>query len=313
MSEHILNHANIFITGGAGTLGRAIAERRKREGWTGKLTVFSRDTTKHSRMRFFYPDVHYVCGDIRNFDTLYAAMAGHDVVIHAAAVKVIPVSEHDSIDTIDVNVIGSLNVARAAVQLGVRVVMGISTDKAAHPVNAYGCTKMLMEKIFQEYSRKHFETEFFLVRYGNVLESTGSVIEIWKKAYTSGKPITITDDTMTRFFLSPAQAVQVIINAFIHAANGLIYVPRMPSLSIKKLAEYTLPEGVQFQVTGLRPGEKMHEDLVTIEETAYALEHKDHFLISPTTCPPNLPCNRFASDIAREMTREELITLLEDV
>ena len=311
--ESILDHANIFVTGGGGTLGRAIAERRKREGWTGQLTVFSRDTTKHSRMRSDYPDVNYVCGDIRNFDTLYAAMSGHSVVIHAAAVKVIPVSEYDSIDTIDVNVIGSLNVARAAVQLGVALVIGISTDKAAHPVNAYGCTKMLLEKIWQEYSRKDFQTGFYLCRYGNVLESTGSVIEIWKNAYFKNKPITITDDTMTRFFLSPSQAVQVIIDCVNRSKNGLIYVPRMPSLSIKKLAYYVLPGDVSFSVTGLRPGEKMHEDLVTVEETAYTEEHEEFFLISPTTDPAlKIRSPRFASDLAREMTRDELTTLLEN-
>ena len=313
MEEHYLSNKSIFLTGGAGTLGKEIAERRRVEGWAGRLTVFSRDTTKHSRMRAKYPDVNYVCGDIRNFDTLYAAMAGHDVVLHAGAVKVIPVSEFDSIDTIDVNVTGSLNVARAAVQLGVESVMGISTDKAAKPVNAYGATKMLLEKIWQEYSRKDFKTRFYLVRYGNVLESTGSVIEIWKKNYEDGYPVLITDDTMTRFFLSPSQAVQVMMDGFTFSQIGCIYVPIMPALSIKKLAEYTLPEGVELRVRGLRPGEKMHEDLVTEEETFYTEEHDKYFLIHPTTFTrfPQ-PSRRFASDLAREMTREELEELLEN-
>lgn len=311
MSDHYLSDKNIFLTGGAGTLGRAIAERRRAEKWRGTLTVFSRDTTKHSRMRQKYPDVNYVCGDIRNFETLYNSMAGHNVVIHAAAVKVIPISEFDSIDTIDVNVTGSQNVARAAVMLGVESVMGISTDKAAHPVNAYGCTKMLMEKIFQEYSRKDLFTQFFLVRYGNVLESTGSVIEIWKKAADAGLPVTITDDTMTRFFLSPKQAVQVILDGFEYCSSGQIYVPKMPALSIKRLAEYTLPDGIELKVTGIRPGEKMHEDLVTKEETAYTSDRKEFYLIRPSTnTKVVIPCRRYASDLAEELTREELEELL---
>ena len=309
-----LKNGNIFLTGGAGTLGRAIAERRFTEGWKGKLTVFSRDTTKHSRMRVNFPDVNYVCGDVRNYDNLYAAMAGHDVVIHAAAVKVIPVSEYDSADTIDVNVIGSMNVCKAAVQLGVNYVMGISTDKAAHPVNAYGATKMLMEKVFAEYARKKFKTEFYLVRYGNVLESTGSVIEAWNKAVDAGQPVTITDDSMTRFWLSPSQAVDVIEKGFSCLHNGCIYVPKMPALSIKKLAEYTLPEGTPLKITGVRPGEKMHEDLVTEEERKYTDEFADYYMVFPSTNQSHIfqsPMLPFSSDVARELSKDELMDLLE--
>lgn len=244
----MLKNADIFVTGGAGTLGRAIARRRKEEGWTGRLTVYSTDEHKHAFMRRMYPDVTYIQGDIRNEETLYLAMAGHDVVIHGAAVKVIPVSEYQSIDTIDVNIYGSQVVCSTAVRCGVKAVIGISTDKACHPVNLYGATKMAMEKVFQEYARNVPDIDFLLVRYGNVLESTGSVIEIWKKQVEAGQPIKMTDPEMTRFWLSPQQAVGHILSTFEHCRSGQIYVPLMPSLEIGKLAEYTveassLPDG----------------------------------------------------------------------
>ena len=208
----MLKTANIFVTGGAGTLGKAIAKRRKKEGWTGRLTVYSTDSSdKHVKMKKIYPDVNFVQGDIRNHETLYNAIVGHDIVIHAAAVKVIPASEIASIDTFDVNVNGSMNVCYTARLAGVKHVLGISTDKACHPANAYGATKMLMEKIFQEYARiPEIETQYHLVRYGNVLESTGSVIEAWKNAVANDEKIKITDPEMTRFWLSPSQAVDYV-------------------------------------------------------------------------------------------------------
>src|SRR3990167_8823291 len=184
-----LKNMNIFVTGGAGSLGKAIARKRKEENWKGKLTVYSRDTFKHERMRKMFPDVNFVQGDILSPELLYNAMVGHDIVIHAAACKVIPTSEYQSIDTFDINVNGSLNVCVQAVRAGVRHVLGISTDKACHPANAYGASKYMMEKLFQEYSRMGFDAKFHLVRYGNVLESTGSVIEVWDKALRNGEPI----------------------------------------------------------------------------------------------------------------------------
>lgn len=309
----MLRNANIFITGGAGTLGRALAKRRQTEGWTGKLTVYSTDNHKHQFMRNLYPDVNFVQGDIRNLETLKLAMVGHDAVIHAAAVKVIPDSEWWSLDTIDVNVYGSQNVCLAAQQVGIAHVLGISTDKACHAANAYGATKYLMEKMWQEYARAGGYTQFHLVRYGNVLESTGSVIEAWHKAVAEKKPVKITDGTMTRFWLSPAQAVDLVLDA-LKCRSGQIFVPDAPSLSIRQLLEYTIGlENCMMENVPLRPGEKLHETLVTAEEWDFTALEDGYFVIDPTTTTRSPKVmEAFTSENAREITQTELQELLND-
>lgn len=305
------SYANLFVTGGAGTLGRAIARRRKEEGWTGRLTVYSTDNHKHDFMRRLYPDVVFVQGDIRSDVTLFNAMAGHDVVIHAGAVKVIPDSELWSIDTYDVNVNGSLNVCVQAAKAGIKHVLGISTDKACHPANAYGATKMLMEKIFQEFARTEYETAFHLVRYGNVLESTGSVVQWWKKAAETGQAIKITDPNMTRFWLSPRQAVQYVVDA-LNEPSGCIYIPKMPALSIGKLADYVVGDVERVSIP-LRPGEKIHETLLTVEEGKHVVESEDAYILTPSTDGViESAVSPFSSDVARELTETELAELLHD-
>lgn len=312
----MLETANIFVTGGAGTLGRAIARRRQKEGWTGRFTVYSRDEHKHAFMRKLYPGVQFVQGDIRNLETLKLAMVGHDVVIHAGAVKVIPVSEYYSMDTIDINVYGSQNVCIAARETGVEHVLGISTDKACNPVNAYGATKMLMEKVFQEYARAgDNKTQFHLVRYGNVLESTGSVVESWRNAVAAGEPVKVTDPQMTRFWLSPSQAVQYVIDS-LEFNSGQVYIPRMPALDIGQLLEWVV-DGVDYQMetVPLRPGEKMHECLLTNEEGHYleSFLSEDAFLLNPSTARRyETGAEPYTSDIARQLSEKELWELLAD-
>ena len=314
----MLETANLFVTGGAGTLGRAIAQRRKDKGWLGKLTVYSTDEHKHAYMRSLYPDVNFIQGDIRNSETLYNAMVGHDVVIHAAAVKVIPASEINSIDTMDVNENGSLTVCFTALRAGVAHVLGISTDKACHPANSYGASKMQMEKIFQEYARiEHVHTQFHLVRYGNVIESTGSVVEAWRRAVEQNEPVRITDENMTRFWLSPSQAVDYVIEA-LKFDSGLIYVPKMKSLNIGKLMEYALGEELENATVvhiPLRPGEKAHETLVTLEELIRCADMGEYYLVLPSTVTgysgkhPDVP---FTSANADELLKEEWEELLAD-
>jgi UDP-N-acetylglucosamine 4,6-dehydratase len=314
----MLETSNLFVTGGAGYLGRAIARRRKAEGWTGKLTVYSRDDHKHQTMRREFPDVQFVQGDIRNLETLKMAMVGHDAVIHAAAAKVIPVSEYQSIDTIDINVFGSQNVCMAARETGIKHVLGISTDKACNPANAYGATKYLMEKIAQEYARAYDDPVYHLVRYGNVLESTGSVVEAWKRAAASGEPVFVTDPEMTRFWMSPEQAVDCVVEAF-EFMSGQIYIPRLPSLSIGDLLEHVVGMGYHdIRRVPLRPGEKIHETLLTREEIHYVDGFgKEYFLLSPTTSEwlPNkeMGCEPYTSDTARRMDETEIQELLSHV
>lgn len=304
---------SILITGGAGTLGKAIIKRAHKENWDCNITIFSTDAMKHLEVRRQYPHVNSVIGDIRDYTTLYNAMAGKDIVVHAAAVKHIPVSEVHSLDTIAINVEGSQNVLQCAVQHNIPDVIGISTDKACHPANAYGASKYLMEKMFQEYSRAGFPTNFHLVRYGNVLESTGSVIELWKDSVAKREPIQLTDPGMTRFFLSPNQAVDYVVRAM-DVASGYILVPKIKSLSIGVLAEYTLEnyDGVTVQRVPLRPGEKMHETLLTDEEVKYVpVGDEDFMWLSPTTgSGTNVLGSAYSSDIAPRLTREELAELL---
>lgn len=308
----------VLITGGAGTLGRAIIKRATDEDWNCQITIFSTDAVKHARVKAMFPQVQSIIGDIRQFDTLYAAMTGKDVVIHAAADKIIPDAEYHSINTFQVNVEGSINVALAAGQLGIPDVLAISTDKACHPANAYGASKYMMEKVWQEYSRYGWPTKYHLVRYGNVIESTASVVEVWKRAAANGEAVKVTSPKMTRFWLSPSQAVQYVLDA-LRCDTGLIYIPKMPALSIGKLLEYTVGKKYHnVEIVPLRPGEKMHETLVTQEELDFEVSANwendlKHFVVSPTTYSRmnwSEEHHPYTSDTARELTREELEELL---
>lgn len=312
----MLEDIDIFITGGAGTFGKAFARRRKKAGWTGRLTVYSSDSHKHEAMAREYPDINFVQGDIRNSETLFHAMVGHDLVIHAAATKIIPISEVYSLDTMDVNINGSQCVCETATRAKINTVIGISTDKSCHAVNAYGASKYLMEKIFAEYSRVGYDTEFLLVRLGNVLESNGSVVQFWHQAIERGDKIKITDPGMTRFWLSPAQAVQKLLDCLHFTTSGNIYIPRLPGLSIGKLAEYIVGKTAveEAEIIEIRPGEKRHEELLTVEECHYTDRFEDHYILRPTTSkrtqyPNFMP---FTSDIAPELTKDELIELLKN-
>lgn len=306
---------SVFITGGGGCLGREIIRRARDLGWNTKFTVFSTDTTKHTVVKRLFPEVRCVVGDIRDNVTLRNAMVGHDIVIHAAAVKHIPVSEVDSLDTIEINVNGSLNVVLNAIEVGIERVIGISTDKSCHPANAYGATKYLMEKMFQELSRVGYDTQFHLVRYGNVLESTASVIEVWKGQISRGEPIVITNEHMTRFWLSPAQAAK-LVELSMGCKSGEILIPKAKSLSIGELFDYSIGETrTQMVHIPLRPGEKMHETLLSIEETEFATEYETGFILRPTTTERNDPgmvILPYDSHMAARLTRDELLDLLKN-
>lgn len=306
-------NARIFITGGAGTLGTEIIRRAMENGWNSQITIFSTDTLKHNAIKRLFPEVHCVVGDVRDPVTVYNAMAGHNIVVHAAAVKHIPVGEVNSIDTYEINVTGSRVVADAAIQHGVDHVIGISTDKACHPANAYGAAKYLMEKIWQEYSRIPTNVSWHLVRYGNVLESTASVIEMWKEQIARGETPTITDPNMTRFWLSPAHAAK-IVEECLSLESGEIYVPKLKSLSVLEMFKIVIGEGTRYEQVPMRPGEKLHETLITEEETAFCDLHEGHYVLRPTTTMRKNPVHRtpFTSENADRLTQEELVELLKN-
>jgi len=255
---------SILITGGSGTLGHAIVRTALQERWDCAITVYSRSELRQSQMRQQYGSLRYVLGDVRDYDRLSAAIAGHDLVIHAAAVKRIPEAEAQPVNCYETNVIGSMNVARACIAGGVRRCVGISTDKACRAITAYGASKLAMEKLFQAQSGP---CVFTLCRYGNVVASNGSVIPLWRKQAEQGQPLTVTDPEMTRFWMAESDAVKIIQWAA-HpgwSEPGAIAVPKMRSLSLSEMAQIIAP-GAELKTTGLRSIEKRHEDLIHVDE-----------------------------------------------
>lgn len=263
---------NILITGGSGTLGHAIVRTAEREGWDAQFTIYSRSELRQSQMRAKHPKCRYVLGDVRDYERTAAAIAGHDLVIHAAAMKRIPECEAQPTECYATNVIGSMNVARACIQHGVTRCIGISTDKACRAVTAYGASKLAMEKLFQAQPGPCI---FTLVRYGNVVASNGSVIPIWRKQAANNEPLTITARYATRFWMAPSDAVRLIVSAA-QQVPGSILVPKMKSLALYEMAHIIAPGAAQVD-TGLRSIEKIHEDLLHWDEPSDDIG--EHFLI----------------------------------
>lgn len=259
---------NILITGGSGTLGHAILTKAAREQWDARFTIFARSESRLARMRQRFPNARYLIGDVRDYERLEAAIAGHDVVIHAAAMKRIPECEQAPGECFATNVQGSANVARACITQGVKTAIAISTDKACRAITVYGASKLMMEGIWR--GQEEGPTKFVAVRYGNVVASTGSVIPLWREQYKQGKPLTITDRRMTRFWMAPSEAVELIVGAFCAATiggEGTVLIPKMKALSIPSLADIICP-GARLTEIGLRSTEKLHEDLVHTCEAA---------------------------------------------
>lgn len=280
---------NLLITGGAGFLSRGILRYIEREKVSSRVTVYSRDEAKHYALRSRFPGVRTVLGDVCDEDRLTAVMSGHDTVIHAAALKHIPEAERDVSEAIRVNVDGSRAVARAALQTSVRQVVGISTDKVCSPVNAYGATKMLMERVFQEAQRLSPATRFTCVRYGNVISSTGSVVPLFLDQLAHHGEVTITSPEMTRFWISIDDAVRLIERALSDTGRrGHTYVARCPAMRIVDVAQAVWaisPEynhrPVQMRMIGVRPGEKMHETLIDTSEAPYAVGDNGYVMLPP--------------------------------
>lgn len=266
---------NILITGGSGTLGHAIVRTALAEKWDVTITIYSRSELRQAQMRQQYGHLRYVLGDVRDYERLSAAVAGHDLVIHAAAVKRIPEAEQQPINCYETNVIGSMNVVRACIAGGVKRCIGISTDKSCKAITAYGASKLAMEKLFQ--AQADSPCIFTLVRYGNVVASNGSVIPLWRRQYADNQALTVTDPDMTRFWMGESDAVQLVTEAAQRLA-GVMVVPKMRSLSLRELAHIVAP-GAELKTTGLRSIEKQHEDLVHEDEPAD--ETDDRFWLYP--------------------------------
>ena len=259
---------HILITGGSGSLGQAILARAASEGWEADLVVYSRDEVKQAALAERYPFVRFLLGDVQDADALGRAMRGIDTVIHAAAYKRVPEAERETLACVGANVIGSANVVREAIRADVVRVVGISTDKACAPINAYGQSKALMERLFQSVARMEDGPAFSLVRYGNVLASRGSVIPTLQAQAARGGPITLTDPDMTRFWLTLDDAVDLVVQAST-IFSGDVLIPACPAASMRDVAEAVAP-GMAVAIIGGRGGEKRHEQLLNVHEAPYA-------------------------------------------
>ena len=275
---------SVLITGGTGSFGRKFAETMLRCYRPLRLIILSRDKLKQHEMMvggFDHPSLRFFIGDVRDRDRLRRAFKGVDVVVHAAALKQIPACEYNPIEAVLTNVMGGRNVIESALDTGVGKVMALSTDKAVNPVNLYGATKLVAEKLFVQanaYSGTGL-TRFSCVRYGNVVGSRGSVIHLFREQLKTGT-LTVTDRRMTRFWITLEQGVQFVIRAIERMQGGEIFVPKIPSMNIMDLAETVAPD-CSIEEIGIRPGEKLHEALLSEDEASHAVELHDMFVIKP--------------------------------
>ena len=274
----------VLITGGTGSFGKKFVEIMLREYHPKRLVIFSRDELKQHDMRaagFDHPSLRYFIGDVRDVTRLQRALAGVTVVVHAAALKQVPACEYNPFEAIQTNIIGGRNVIDAAIDQGVQRILALSTDKAVNPINLYGATKLCAEKMFVQanaYAGSQ-ETRFSCARYGNVVSSRGSVIPVFLEQRKRGR-ITVTDPRMTRFWLTLEQGVRLVVRCLEQMHGGEIFVPKIPSMRIMDLAETIAPD-CAIDCIGIRPGEKLHEVLVSEDEARNTVEAEDMYIIQP--------------------------------
>lgn len=274
----------VLITGGTGSFGKRFVEMMLNEFHPRKLIVFSRDELKQHEMRasgIDHPSLRYFLGDVRDQQRLERAFSGVTVVVHAAALKQVPACEYNPFEAIQTNINGGKNVIEAAINCGVRRICALSTDKAVNPINLYGATKLCAEKMFVQanaYAGAQ-DTRFSCVRYGNVVGSRGSVVPVFMEQRKRGK-ITLTDARMTRFWITLDRGVRFVIRALEQMHGGEIFVPKIPSMKLLDMAEAVAPD-CQIECIGIRPGEKLHEVLLSEDEARNAVETDEMFIIQP--------------------------------
>jgi len=315
---------SVLVTGGTGSFGKKFVEIMLREYHPQRLVIFSRDELKQHEMRtsgFDHPSLRYFIGDVRDVERLKRALSGVTVVVHAAALKQVPACEYNPFEAIQTNIMGGRNVIDAAIDQGVRRILALSTDKAVNPINLYGATKLCAEKVFVQanaYAGAR-NTRFSCARYGNVVGSRGSVIPVFLEQKRRGK-ITITDPRMTRFWLTLELGVKFVIRCLEQMHGGEIFVPKIPSMRLLDLAETVAP-GCAVEYIGIRPGEKLHEVLVSEDESRQTLETEDMYVIQPShpwwksenwvNAMPLAEGFRYSSDTnERWLTRRELEALV---
>jgi UDP-N-acetylglucosamine 4,6-dehydratase len=281
----VLSASSILVTGGTGSFGKAFITELLANHDPRRIVIYSRDELKQYECRQLFnddPRLRWFLGDIRDLPRLNRAMHGVDYVVHAAALKQVDTAEYNPYEFVKTNVIGSQNVIEACIDAGVKKVVALSTDKASSPINLYGATKLTADKLFitGNHYAAAYPTRFSVVRYGNVMGSRGSVIPFFRKLGLAGESLPITDLRMTRFFITLPQAVKFVLDSFEMMNGGELYVPRIPSMKITDLAQAVVP-GAAMHNSGLRPGEKLHEEMISAEEGRRALRVGDRYVLQP--------------------------------
>ena len=280
----MFENKSILITGGTGSFGNTFVPMTLAKYNPRKLIIYSRDEMKQWEMAKLFKDdprVRFFIGDVRDRERLYRALDNVDYVVHAAATKIVPTAEYNPFECVKTNINGAMNLIDACIDKGVKRVVALSTDKASSPINLYGATKLASDKLFvagNSYAGSH-DTRFAVVRYGNVMGSRGSVIPFFESIKDSGA-LPITDDRMTRFMITLEQGVELVWHAFDDMQGGEIYVKKIPSMNIMDIAKAVAPEA-KTEIVGIRPGEKLHEQMIGLEDALYTYEYPEHFKILP--------------------------------
>lgn len=282
----ILGGSSILITGGTGSFGKAFLKHVLTELDPYRVVIFSRDELKQYEVKQMFgddPRLRWFIGDVRDRFRLTRAMHGIDYVVHAAALKQVDTAEYNPFEYVQTNITGSQNVVEAAIDSGVKKVVALSTDKASSPINLYGATKLVADKLFvsANHYAAHHPTRFAVVRYGNVMGSRGSVVPLFRRLAAEGKSLPITDKRMTRFWITLEQAVRFVVDSFEIMNGGELYVPRIPSMRILDLVEAVAPNSPTYEI-GIRPGEKLHEEMIAPDDSRRTLRFEDRYVVQPT-------------------------------
>jgi len=280
----MLTKSTILVTGGTGSFGNTFVPMTLKKYNPKKLIIYSRDEMKQWEMAKLFQDdgrVRFFIGDVRDKDRLYRALDGVDYVVHAAATKIVPTAEYNPFECVKTNINGAMNLIDGCIDKGIKRCVALSTDKASQPVNLYGATKLCSDKLFiagNSYAGGK-NTRFAIVRYGNVMGSRGSVIPLFIEQSKTGE-VTITDDRMTRFMISLEQGIELVWHAFDDMEGGEIYVKKIPSMKLTDIAR-AVSESAMQKIIGIRPGEKLHEQMIGVEDAPNTYEYKEHFKILP--------------------------------
>lgn len=281
----MLKNSTILVTGGTGSFGNAFVPMTLQKFNPKKIIIYSRDEMKQWEMAKRYPGedrIRFFIGDVRDRERLYRALDGVDYVVHAAATKIVPTAEYNPFECIKTNINGAMNLIDACIDKGIKRVVALSTDKASSPINLYGATKLASDKLFvagNSYAGGH-ETRFGVVRYGNVMGSRGSVIPFFNSIKKTGI-LPITDNRMTRFMISLEEGVELVWHAFEDMVGGEIYVKKIPSMKVSDIALAVAPDARQ-EIVGIRPGEKLHEQMIGFEDSFFTYEYEEHYKILPS-------------------------------